>query len=51
MGTVPLEAPRPSYLEGHVEDPEKELARAREIVRADRKRRAQYSINARTTRS
>lgn len=46
MGKVKLTNPQPNYLERPVEDPEQAMKRARESVRADRKRRERYLITA-----
>jgi hypothetical protein len=46
MGKVKLTTPQPNYLERPATDPAQDLKRAREAVRADRKRRARYLITA-----
>lgn len=46
MGKVELTTKQPNYLERPSKDPAQELKRAKEIVRADRKRRARYLITA-----
>ncbi|MBN9202752.1 MAG: hypothetical protein J0H70_15605 [Microbacterium chocolatum] len=46
MGTVKLNEQQPNYLERPKTDPAQDMKRAREIVRADRKRRARFLIAA-----
>jgi hypothetical protein len=46
MGKVKLATQQPNYLERPATDPAQELKRAREAVKADRKRRARYLITA-----
>ena len=46
MGKVKLTTQQPNYLERPAKDPAQELKRAKETVRADRKRRARYLITA-----
>lgn len=46
MGEVKLAEKQPNYLELPAKDPAQELKRAKDIVRAARKRRARYLITA-----
>lgn len=46
MNAVKLKEKRPNYLERPKTDPSTDMKRAREQVRADRKRRARYLMSA-----
>lgn len=46
MGKVKLATQQPNYLERPVADPDRDMKRAQQIVREDRRRRARFLITS-----